>query len=165
MKPKIIPKDKRDLQKLIEKEMIKNGNCCDLNHIDVTQIRDMAHLFENSFFNGDISKWNVSNVKTMYGMFAHSHFDSNISNWNVSNVEVMFAIFKNSSFTGDLSNWKPLNLKHIEDVFWRVKCPIPYWAKIKDEGERKKSIKVYELVTELNESLDINNSTSKKVKI
>ena len=66
----------------------------------------MSNLFENSSFNGDISKWDVSNVKNMWYMFFGSKFNGDISNWNVSNVEKMFDMFSHSKFNGDLSKWK-----------------------------------------------------------
>jgi hypothetical protein len=81
---KIIPRDEKHLAKIIKKEIEKNGNQCDLNHIDVSQIKDMNYLFFHSQFNGDISRWDVSKVKSMTSMFKSSQFDGDISNWNVS---------------------------------------------------------------------------------
>jgi len=46
----------------------------------------MASMFFESYFNGDISKWNVSNATDMSWMFYKSIFNTDISNWNVSNV-------------------------------------------------------------------------------
>ena len=62
---RIIAKDKEHLKKLIKEEMIKNGNECNLNHINVSKVKDMNAMFSQSTFNGDISEWDVSNVKKM----------------------------------------------------------------------------------------------------
>ena len=64
----IRPKSKRELKKIIEQEIEKQGWNADLNHIDVSQIDDMSFLFANSNFNGDISEWDVSNVENMKEM-------------------------------------------------------------------------------------------------
>ena len=50
-------------------------------------------MFDESKFNGDISKWNVSKVENMSSMFAHSDFNKDISKWNVSKVEHMSCMF------------------------------------------------------------------------
>jgi hypothetical protein len=113
------PKTKEDLQKLIKKEIDKNGINCSLNHIDVSAIKDMSRLFcrydELGFgryiyvFDGDISNWDVSNVTNMSQMFCGSTFTGekgDISNWNVNNVKYMYSMFKDSWFCSNLSNWK-----------------------------------------------------------
>ena len=38
-------------------------------------------MFENSKFNGDISKWDVSNVKDMGAMFYNSPLEKNPPKW------------------------------------------------------------------------------------
>ena len=53
-------------------------------------------MFEDSKFNGDISKWNTSNAKNMASMFENSIFTGDISKWDVSNVEYMGRSFRNS---------------------------------------------------------------------
>ena len=54
----------------------------------------MDSLFENTYFNQDISNWNTSSVKNMDNMFAYAvSFNQVISNWNTSNVIRMEYMF------------------------------------------------------------------------
>ena len=106
-------KDKDDLKDLIAYFMNLFGNDVNLNWIDVSDITDMSYLFEESEFNGDISKWNVSNVTNMAGMFWNTKFNGDISNWDVSKVENMNHMFSMSIFNGDISRW---NVSHVKDV-------------------------------------------------
>lgn len=52
----LFPKNKRELKDMIDSEIAKQGNNADLNHIDISEISDLSGLFEDSNFNGDISK-------------------------------------------------------------------------------------------------------------
>ena len=85
---KYFPKSKEELKDIIFQRIEKEGNEVDLNDIDVSKITDMAHLFEYTDFNGNISAWDVSSVTDMRYMFYRCpYFNQDISNWDVSNVK------------------------------------------------------------------------------
>ena len=116
------PKTKDELKDIIKQRIESEGNECDLNDIDTSNITDMSYLFEFSDFTGDISRWNVSNVTTMEGVFSFSKFDGDISNWDVSNVTNMASMFFDSDFNGDISKWNVSNVIHKLYIF--DNCPI-----------------------------------------
>jgi len=99
------PRAKETLQDIISAEIKKNGNQCDLSHIDVSLVTDFSYLFWRSSFNGNISGWDVSSCENMAGMFYCSRFNGTICDWNVSGVANMGAMFYGSRFAGDLSDW------------------------------------------------------------
>ena len=116
------PKTKDELADIIKRKIESEGNDCNLNDIDTSNITDMSYLFLKSDFNGDISNWNVSNVTNMEGMFYSSKFNGDISNWNISNVEDMSDMFYGSKFNGDISKWNVSNVRNMKAVF--DNCPI-----------------------------------------
>ena len=102
------PKDKDELEELIDKLINERGNDADLNDIDTSKITNMSYLFYESLFNGDISNWDVSNVKNMRTMFCESKFtgeNGDISNWDVSNVKDMGVMFYNSPLEKNTPKW------------------------------------------------------------
>ena len=118
------PQTKEELRNIIEQRIEQEGNEVNLNDIDVSNIKDMSHLFEDTNFNGDISKWNVSNVTNMSRMFSYcSLFNQDISSWDVSNVNNMRGMFYLcSKFNQDISGWDVSNVTGIFAVFYN--CPI-----------------------------------------
>jgi len=64
-KPMIVANDKAHLLWLIKQEIVLRGNKCSLNHIDISKVTDISHLFDGLNFQGDISEWDVSNIKRM----------------------------------------------------------------------------------------------------
>ena len=102
------PKTKEELRAIITGRIKNEGNECDLNDIDVSEIDDMSELFYYpplDRFNGDISNWDVSNVKDMRYMFACSDFNVDISKWNVSNVSDMRDMFYKSPLEKNPPKW------------------------------------------------------------
>ena len=125
------PKTTDELKDIIDQRIESEGNDCNLNDIDTSNITDMSYLFEDSDFNGDISRWNVSNVTDMEDMFAGSKFNGDISNWDVSNVTNMNFMFTNSNFNGDISNWDVSNIKVKLDIFYDSSIEEKYKPKFK----------------------------------
>ena len=123
------PKTREELKQLIERRILdaagnnilnQNHYKINLNDIDVSEITNMAGLFMNSSFDGDISEWDVSNVTDMAVMFNFSKFNGDISKWDVSKVKDMGYMFSNSKFTGengDISKWDVSNVEHMEGMF------------------------------------------------
>ena len=139
------PNTKDELRKIIVQRIKDEGNDCDLNDIDVSEIEDMSYLFnaeeykEFRHFNGDISLWNVSNVTNMLGMFNYCiEFNCDISEWDVSNVTNMKCMFywcKN--FNCDISGWDVSKVKDMYCMFWgceKFNFDLSQWdvSKVKD---------------------------------
>jgi len=99
------------LQNLIEKAVDIRGFECDLNDIDVSNLKDISYAFgyiNDNKFNADVSGWDTSNVENMEGCFYISKkFDGDLSKWNVSKVTNMRNMFYGcSSFKGKgLEKW------------------------------------------------------------
>ena len=118
---KYFPETKEELEKIIYKRIKEEGNEVDLNDIDVSQIKDMSYLFDETDFNGDISNWNISNVTNMCGMFFRCKiFNQDISSWHVSNVKNMsYMFYECESFNQDISKWDVHNVTSMSTMFYK----------------------------------------------
>lgn len=114
----VVATDKAHLLELIRFAINRQGVRTSLNHIDVSGIKDMSNLFENSLFNGDISQWDVSGVETMHSMFRMSIFEGDISEWNVKNVKSMAFMFAYAYFDGDISKWTFPQMQTMGSMFF-----------------------------------------------
>ena len=75
------PKNKVELKKIILQAIKLKGNKVDLNWIDVSNAGAMGWMFDNSKFNGDLSKWDVSKVEDMWNMFRNCPVKNNPPEW------------------------------------------------------------------------------------
>lgn len=125
------PKTKKQLIKLMTKEIKENGFECSLNHIDVSKMTNFQWLFNDNKtlenFDGDISDWDVSNVEDMSYMFAECNItfkNTDLSGWNVSKCKNMAWMFEdiqfdpNSEYNYDLSGWDMSNVDCINGMFY-----------------------------------------------
>ncbi len=120
-----------NLKECIDKSISILGKNADLNFIDVSKVTNMAGLFENSDFNGNISRWDVSCVVNMASLFKKSSFKGDISGWDVSNVTNMSEMFRETCFDGNITKWKVHKTTNVSEMFTdsqieRNKC-IPRW--------------------------------------
>ena len=119
------PKNKEELEFLLERLIEERGPKGDFNDIDTSLITDMSKLFyDNKTFNGNISEWDTSNVTNMHGMFCGAtSFNQPIGEWNTSKVTSMNNMFADAiSFNQDISNWTVKNVKFKIYIF--TNCPI-----------------------------------------
>lgn len=91
----------------------------DLNGWDTTTVEDMAGMFSNTAFNGNIEQWDVSNVNDMSNMFSGATlFNGDISGWETINVTDMAFMFSGAtSFNADIGGWKTDNVFGMTSMF------------------------------------------------
>jgi len=92
----------------------------DLSTWDTSSVNDMAYMFEGTTaFNGDLSGWDTSQVTSMAHMFANAiSFDGNLSAWDTSSVIGMSGTFQGAlAFNGDISSWDTSSVRYMNAMF------------------------------------------------
>lgn len=89
---------------------------------DVSAVTNMAKVFKNSPFNGDISQWNTGRVVTLFEAFRDARsFDRDISNWDVSQVTSLFRTFRSAvAFNQPLNSWNLGNARSLGSAFYNA---------------------------------------------
>ena len=106
------------LRSLIKEAIKKHGPRCSLNHIDISRVQSLDHMFSgNSHFEGSVARWNTKNVLSMRGTFARAHFNGDLTQWNVANVQDMEGMFASSRFNKSLAKWNVRSVKKFNDMF------------------------------------------------
>jgi surface protein len=93
----------------------------DISLWDVSNVKNMSGMFEESDFDGDISLWDVSKVETMESMFDNSKYtgeNGDICEWDISSVyDMSFMFYENTKYKGDISNWDVSKVKNMDAMF------------------------------------------------
>lgn len=137
-----IPSGLRDILRIVVDDICdQKGENCDLNMVDVSNIKDFSGFFSWTDFDGDISGWDVSSALDMSEMFFHSEFNGDISKWNVSNVNDFSRMFQDSLFDGDLNEWKVKRKAKINNIFYtspiETHAPLWWWKRMGVKPKRK----------------------------
>ena len=129
-KKQYFPKNRKELQEICDTiiENTPDGQICDLNAIDTSQITNMKYLFRDiknrSLLNKlDVSNWDVSNVTNMEQMFNtcfNLTYIGNLKNWNtkkVSNMEYMFSGCHSLTQIEGIEHWNMENVMNLSGMF------------------------------------------------
>lgn len=115
--PRVVATNPSHLRSLIKEAIKHHGLRCSLNHIDVSNVQSLDHMFSGSRFEGSIAQWNTKNVVSMSHTFHHAHFNGDLTKWNVSRVENMKSMFEQSRFNKDISAWNVASVKDFKNMF------------------------------------------------
>lgn len=138
------------LYRIVRDEISKLGKDADLNHIDVSEVKDFFYgldmdedspenllgLFEDTGFCGDVSSWDMHNAKCIDWLFnGCKNFDCDISKWDVSSVQSCRGLFYGcEAFFQDLTKWDLSNVKHKKNRLYMFENSgmtrgMQYWPK------------------------------------
>ena len=117
VKEGIKPKDKRDLERIIQVSLNELGDEADLNFIDVSSMDSLSYLFRNTGFNGDVSKWDTSKVTNMRELFNGSQFNGDLSKWDTSKVTDMHSMFQHTPYNKSLDNFNTSKVTDMGEMF------------------------------------------------
>ncbi len=105
---------------------------------NLSQVTDLSYMFAYATnFNSNISSWNVSNIKNMSHLFYKAHFNQYLNSWNVENVEDMSGMFELTIFNQSLNKWNVKNVKNMSTMFYfnaKFNRPLNSWnvSNVKD---------------------------------
>lgn len=115
--PPVVARNTEHLKELVNAEIALHGIRCDLNHIDISQLDSLYAVFQDSPFDGDISRWNTGRITDMSGLFMGSRFNGDISAWDTGQLTTAISMFRGSVFNGDISRWDTGNLYNAHYMF------------------------------------------------
>lgn len=129
-KQNVILASDETLYRIVRDEIAKQGKDADLNHIDVSEVKDFFYgldidedspeniigLFEDTGFYGDVSEWDMSHAENTNSMFYDcENFNCDLSKWDMSNVKICRRMFEGCKhFDQDLSSWHMHGIKDIK---------------------------------------------------
>ncbi len=99
------------------------GNSGNLNAWNVSQVTNMASMFNgnnyNPNFNQPLNSWNVSKVTDMNSMFyGNTYFNQPLDSWNVSQVTNMNSMFAYApNFNQSLNSWDVSHVTNMNSMF------------------------------------------------
>lgn len=133
-------KNKNHLKVLVRDVVGRGHECVDLNHIDVSLVKNFSYLFGEVFgwkeidnghsnpggsawypkkikLNVDISKWDVSSGVNFVALFDRADFCGDLSGWDMRAAKQVDLMFHNSSFNGDIARWNMRGVVSTNDMF------------------------------------------------
>ena len=127
--------DTPDLSQVTDMSHMFNGTNSlnqSINHWDVSNVTNMASMFELSTYNQPLNNWDVSNVTNMSRMFYFTEWSFNppLNNWDVSSVTDMSEMFSYSYyFNQPLDNWDVSSVTNMKKMFNKSQFnqPINNW--------------------------------------